>query len=54
MLGWFPAKNFQPLPRLFNRYPITRMIPVLTIEKEVRPRNTLIPPTYGATYRELV
>ena len=29
MLFGFPAKNFQPLPRLLNRQPITRMIPVL-------------------------
>ena len=26
MLAGFPAKNFQPLPRLLNRYTITRMI----------------------------
>ena len=31
MLVGFPAINFQPLPRLLNRYPITRMIPVVII-----------------------
>ena len=29
MLGGFPAKKFEPLPRLLNRKPITRMIPVM-------------------------
>ena len=31
MLGGFPAKYFQPIRRLLNRYPITRMIPVVIV-----------------------